>query len=102
MKDVEAGKIKRGQYLILDLDFSKIDRSQNVAQMEASIRNQVNCQVRACWEKYAAHLGAPTVGPTPTVPMPDVNVNDCIASLDNLINRVEKQWSREKPFTVFI
>ncbi len=101
MKAVEAGKIRHGQYLILDMDFSKIDRSQNVAQMEASIRDHVNDQIRSCWEKYASHLGPPVVGPA-LANVVAVDESDCIRSLKRLIERVEKQWSREKPFAVFI
>ncbi len=101
MKAVEAGKIRHGQYLILDMDFSKIDRSQNVAQMEASIRDHVNDQICACWEKYASHLGPPVVGPA-LANVVAVDESNCIRSLDRLIKRVEKQWSREEPFAVFI
>ncbi len=99
MKAVEAGKIKRGHYLILDLDFSKIDRSQNVAQMEASIRDHVNDKIRSCWKKYASHLGPPVVGPVPATVIA-VNESDCIDSLDNLIHRVAMKWRRETPFAV--
>jgi hypothetical protein len=101
MKAVEAGKIRRGQYLILDLDFSAVDRSQNVAQMEASIRDLVNDQVRLCWKKYESHLGAPA-SPTPAIPLPDIDATNCIRSLNRLVARVAEKWSREKPFAVWI
>jgi hypothetical protein len=100
MNDVEAGKIKRGQYLILDLDFSKFS-DKSIAQIEAKIRNYVNQQIRNIWVKYAYHLGPPVIGPVPNTVMA-VNDSDCVLSLDHLVQRVEEKWSPEKPFAVWI
>jgi hypothetical protein len=72
-----------------------------ILQMETSLRNHVNRQIRACWEKYADHLGSPVVGPVPATVIA-VNESDCIDSLDNLILRVAMKWRQEKPFAVLI
>lgn len=98
MRDVQAGTIRPGQFMILDLDFSGV-ANQDVATMHAKLHKHVNGQIRAVWEKYAAHLGKPVVGPAPATAVA-IDESDCITSLENLVGRVKTTWSSSKPWAV--
>ncbi|CAG8450874.1 5264_t:CDS:2 [Paraglomus occultum] len=56
-KDVQAGKVTPGQYLMLSLDFSAINRSADVKVAEYDLQQMLNNSIKQFYSTYARYLG---------------------------------------------
>ncbi|KAF9994997.1 hypothetical protein BGZ80_007633, partial [Entomortierella chlamydospora] len=59
-RDVDNGKVKPGQYLVLAFDFSAANRSSDVEAAEASLNGMLNSSIRTFYSTYAPYLGTAT------------------------------------------
>ncbi|GJJ77509.1 hypothetical protein EMPS_09868 [Entomortierella parvispora] len=56
-QDIESGKVTPGQYLILKVDFSTVNRFGDIETAEVDMNSKINSSIRAFYLNYAHYLG---------------------------------------------
>ena len=59
-KDVKAGKVIPGQYLILSFNFSGLYHSDDIKVAETVLNNMINKSIEQFYNTYASYLGSKT------------------------------------------
>ncbi|KAF9994041.1 hypothetical protein BGZ79_001232 [Entomortierella chlamydospora] len=59
-RDVDNGKVRPRQYLVLAFDFSAVNRSPDVEAAEASLNDMLSNTIRTFYRTYTPHLGTAT------------------------------------------
>ena len=56
-KDINEGKVKPGQYLVLKFDFSKVRPNPDLTEANETLIKFLNSSIRSFYKTYAAYLG---------------------------------------------
>ncbi|KAI8605118.1 AAA-ATPase-like domain-containing protein, partial [Dissophora ornata] len=84
--DVERGKVTPGQYLVLALDFSKIDRSADLIIASDGLNDMINNAIKNFYKTYAPYLGEKA-----SDDLIDRNISPrAVGSLDACVNLVRE------------
>jgi len=86
-KDVKAGKVTPGQYLILSFNFARINRSGDFKVAETALKNMINGSIKQFYSTYASYLGSNT---DEELMQKLIQPEDAIYSLAECIRMVQK------------
>jgi hypothetical protein len=86
-KDVKAGKVTPGQYLILSFNFAGLNRSNDLRIADIALNNMINDSIKQFYSTYASYFGHDT---DEELMQKLIKPDDSISSLAECIRVVQK------------
>ncbi|RUS15500.1 AAA-ATPase-like domain-containing protein, partial [Endogone sp. FLAS-F59071] len=88
-KHVQAGTVTPYQYLVLSLDFSKINRDPDPGVAKVGLFNMINTAIAMFYDTYMAYLNEAITRNQQLTNQPIINQNNAIDSLDRCVRIVK-------------
>src|SRR5436305_4659944 len=91
-KDINQGKVKPGQYLVLKFDFSVVRPNPNLTEANETLIKFLNSSFQTFYRRYTAYLGGNFTGLCSKIDSkePNLSFRRCAESVRDAIEQDER------------
>jgi hypothetical protein len=85
-KDITEGKVKPGQYFILEFDFSTVERSQDINDAARYLKEAISDAFEVFYETYVTYLGEDAINLIDP-DSPALSLDRCVERVNSAIRK---------------